>query len=137
MNFLIQDIRIGLRSLLKNPGFTVIAILTLALGIGANTAIFSIINTFLFQPLPVENPDQLVVLANKDKHMEFPHGLSYVDYMDFREKTDIFSDLSIYTPFPMSISGEGRAVRTWGMVISGSYFPMLGVIPGIGIASFQ
>ena len=127
MNFLIQDIRIGLRTLLKSPGFTGIVILTLALGIGANTAIFSFLNALLFRPLAVENPDQVVVLTNSDKHMEFPHGLSYVDFMDYRDQNDVLSGIAIYTPMPVSVAGEGRTVRTWGMTVSGGYFPLLGV----------
>src|SRR5260370_26833593 len=80
---MLEDIQFGLRSLRKSPGFTVAVILTLGLGIGLNTAIYSIFNGFL-RPLPVKDPKQLVVLSARDKHAEFPHGLSYSDYRDYR-----------------------------------------------------
>ncbi|MCZ6836169.1 MAG: ABC transporter permease, partial [Planctomycetota bacterium] len=127
MNMFLQDIRYGIRTLLQKPGFTATAVLTLALGIGANTAIFSIVNSILFKPLPtVRNPDELVVLANRDDHMEFPHGLSYVDFLDYKEQCDELEALAIYTPFPISISGEGRAERTWAICASGDYFSLYG-----------
>src|SRR5262249_27847968 len=75
-----QDLRYSARSLRKSVGFTCVVILTLGFGIGANTAIYSIINAFIFRPLPVRDPEQLVVLAARDKHSDVPHGLSYPDW---------------------------------------------------------
>ena len=62
----------------------------------------------------VENPEEILVLANRDSHMDFPHGLSYLDYKDYREQNDVLQDLAIYTPLPIGISGQGHALRTWG-----------------------
>src|SRR5260370_42518884 len=87
---MLEDIQFGLRSLRKSPGFTGAVILTLGLGIGLNTAIYSIINGFL-RPLPVKDPKQVVVLAARDKHAEFPHGVSYPAYRDYRGLSGGFS----------------------------------------------
>jgi len=127
MNAFWQDIRYGCRTLLKKPAFTITAALTLALGIGANSAIFSIINAMMFRPLPaVRQPGNIVVLANRDKHMEFPHGLSYLDYLDYRAQNDVLEELAIYTPLPISVSGQGHVERTWALFVSGGYFPLFG-----------
>src|SRR5262244_406494 len=79
MGALLQDIQYSVRSLRKSPGLTCVVILTLGLGIGFNTAIYSVVNAFLLRPLPVQDPGQLVVLAARDKHTEVPHGMSFAD----------------------------------------------------------
>ncbi len=122
-----QDLRYGLRMLLKKPGFALIAVITLALGIGVNTAIFSAVNAYLFKPLPVREPDQLVVLANRDQHSELPHGTSYLNYLDIRNQRDVFTDAIAYIPDIVSISIDGHAERSMIELVSGNYFAMLGV----------
>jgi hypothetical protein len=90
-----QDVRYGARLLLKNPGFAVIAVLTLALGIGANTALFSIVNGVLLSPLPYQQPERLVALYTS--RMEFERGsISYPNFLDWRRETSTFSDLAAY-----------------------------------------
>jgi putative ABC transport system permease protein len=134
MNSLWQDIRYNLRSLSKNPGFSIVVIVTLALGIGFNTAIYSIINAFLFRPLAVRDPGRLVVLATRDHHAEVPHGLSYRDYQDYRRLTRVFSDVLARREFPFAASWkrEHQTERIWISPVSTNYFEMLGVPPALG-----
>ena len=132
METIIQDVRDGIRSLLKRPSYTAIALVTLALGIGANTAIFSLISTVLLRPLPVRHPEQLV-----EVYGTFHHGAdytiqSYLNYKDYRDRNDVFSGLMAYRFAPMSISHENRNERVWGYLVSGNYFDTLGVQPFLG-----
>src|SRR5882672_12310218 len=132
METLIKDIRYGVRSLGKRPAFTIIAVVTLALGIGANTAIFSLVNTVLLRPLPVPHPEQLV-----EVYGTFHNGAdytiqSYLNYKDYRDRNDAFSGLVAYRFAPMSLSHEDRNERVWGYLVSGNYFETLGVQPFLG-----
>ncbi|HEY2971158.1 MAG TPA: ABC transporter permease, partial [Pyrinomonadaceae bacterium] len=132
MHSLIRDIRYAFRNFLKRPGFTAIAVVTLALGIGANTAIFSLVNTVLLRPLPVPHPEQLI-----EVYGTFHNGAdytiqSYLNYKDYRDRNEVFSGLLAYRFAPMSISYESRNERVWGYLVSGNYFEVLGVQPFLG-----
>ncbi len=132
MESVIKDIRYGFRNLIKRPGFTLIAIITLALGIGANTAIFSLISTVLLRPLPVSHPEQIVEVYGT-RHQGADYTLqSYLNYKDYRERNNVFSGLSTYRFAPMSVSHDGRNERVWGFEVSGNYFDMLGIRPHLG-----
>lgn len=131
MTTLWQDLRYGLRMLRKTPGFTAIAILSLALGIGANTAIFSLVNTALLRPLPVEKPEQLVGLNNTAGERLFP-AFSYPNYKDFESRNQVFSGMIAYRFAPLSLSHDGINERLWGYIVSGNYFEVLGVRAGLG-----
>ena len=126
-----QDLRYAVRMLAKNPGFTVIAVLTLGLGLGANTAIFSLINTVLLRPLPVERPDRLVTLNNATDQRMFP-AFSYPNYKDFRDRNDVFSGLMGYHFAQLSLSHDGVNERLWGYLVTGNYFETLGVKAALG-----
>ncbi len=126
-----QDLRYGLRLLLRNPGFAVIAVITLALGTGANTAVFSLINTVMLRPLPVEKPEQLVALNNTAEHRAFP-TFSYPNYQDFRDRNAVLSGLIAYRFAPLSLSHDGVNERLWGYLVSGNYFELLGVEAALG-----
>jgi len=128
---LLQDLPYASRMLRKNPGFTVVAVLSLALGIGANTAIFSMINTVLLRPLPVAKPEQLVALNNTSDNRTFP-SFSYPNYKDLRDRNDAFSDLIAYRFTPLSLSHDGINERLWGFEVSGNYFAALGVNAALG-----
>jgi macrolide transport system ATP-binding/permease protein len=123
---MIQDLRYGVRMLLKRPGFTLVAVLSLALGIGANTAIFSLINTLLLRPLPIQQPGQLVALNNAGGNQMFSN-FSYLNYQDLRDRNEVFSDLIAYRILPLSLSHDGVNERRWGYEVSGNYFAALGV----------
>lgn len=122
-----NDLRYAFRMLLKSPGFTLIAMLALGLGIGANTAIFSVFNGVLWRPLPVKDPQQLVILASKTSGFDFPLNLSYPDFQDYRQLKTVFSDLVAYSPTPVNFGSEGRPERAWSEMVSGNYFSMLGI----------
>src|SRR5215813_4852972 len=122
----LKDMRYALRMLVKSPAFTLIAILALGLGIGANTAIFSVFNGILWRPLPVKHPQDLVVVATKGTIGDFPFNLSYPDFLDYRELKNAFADLIAYAPSPVSLGAEGRPERAWAELVSGNYFSMLG-----------
>src|SRR5215470_10069281 len=122
-----KDMRYGALALMKRPGFTIVSVLTLALGIGANTALFSVVNAYLFKPLPVKEPDRLVVLASKDQRSEAPHGTSYLNYADIRNQRDVFTDVIAYVPDIVSLNVDGEAERGMIELVSGNYFSMLGV----------
>src|SRR5215208_4529386 len=128
---LVKDLRYGLRRLARSPGFTFVAVLSLALGIGANTAIFSLLNTALLRPLPVERPEQIVSLVNAVGG-SFP-TVSYPNYKDLRDRGgEVFDGLYAYRFAPLSVSHEGVSERLWGNVVTGNYFPVLGVDAALG-----
>src|SRR5215467_7391000 len=108
-----KDLRYAFRTLLKSPGFTLIAVLALGLGIGANTAIFSLFNGMLWRPLPVQNAKNLVILATRSKAFQFPSNLSYADFQDYRQLKGVFSDLVCYTPSAVNLGAQGRPERAW------------------------
>jgi predicted permease len=132
MEAILQDLRFAVRSLGKNPGFSIVAVLTLTLGIGANSAMFSIASGFLWAPLPVERPAGLVNVFSYLKipriYLDFP----YADFQDLRERKDVFSDAVAYYPYPFGLSENGQNERTWGEIVSGNYFTSLGVRPARG-----
>jgi len=133
MNILLQDLRYGLRRLARSPAFTAVAILSLGLGIGANTAIFSLVNTVLLRPFPVAASEQLValhVLGKKDGVLAF----SYPNYVDFRDRNQVLSGLVVTRFAPMSLSRDGNNERVWGYLVSGNYFDVLGVKAALGFA---
>ena len=132
MQRLVQDLRYGARMLLKRPGLTVIAVVTLALGIGANTAIFSLVNTVLLRPLPVDRPEQLVSLNSASATGEVFPTFSYPNYRDFRDRNDVLEGLLSYRFSPISLSNNGVNERMWAYLVSGNYFDVLGVKPAIG-----
>ena len=132
MESLIKDIRYGLRNLIKRPGFTAVAVITLALGIGANTAIFSLISTVLLRPLPVAHAEQLVEVYGTTHHGADYTLQSYLNYKDYRDRNNVFSGLMSYRFAPMSMSHEGRNERVWGFLVSGNYFDTLGIHPFLG-----
>ncbi len=126
MNQLLLDLRLAVRRLRLNPGFTLIAVLTLALGIGANTAIFSAINAVLLRPLPVERSSELVSV-NQFIGSESVPAISYPDYRDFRDRNNVFSGLITYRFSPVSLGLPGDSQRVWAYLVSGNYFQVLGV----------
>jgi predicted permease len=139
MQTLIQDLRYGARMLLKNPGFTLIAVLILALGIGANTAIFSLTDQILLRLLPVERPQELVVLRSpgpKTGHVssdgDSSASFSYPMYKDLRDRNNAFSGLLARHYVPLSVAGGGQTERAHGELVSGNYFDVLGVRPALG-----
>ncbi len=132
MRNLIQDLRYGLRMLRKDPGFTAIAILTLALGIGANSTIFSWINSTLLNPLPgVSKTSDLYALTSGGT-AESPHVFSYPDFVDLRNRTQSFSGMLASSIYPMDLTGDGNPERTWGTLVSANYFDVLNVRPILG-----
>ena len=132
MGNLLQDLRYGARMLLKRPGLTAIAVATLALGIGANTAIFSLVNTALLRPLPVDRPEQLVSLNTAALTGEAFPTLSYPNYRDYRDRNEVLDGVLCYRFSPISLSNNGVNERLWGYLVSGNYFDLLGVKPALG-----
>lgn len=131
MTTLVRDFRYGLRSLLNAPGFTVIAILTLALGIGANSTIFSWINSTLLNPIPgVAHTSQYVELTAGPAGDDAP--LSYPDYEDLRDRNHTLSSLIVYSLWSVDITGSAKPERVWAMFSSANYFDALGVYPILG-----
>ncbi|HXJ96462.1 MAG TPA: ABC transporter permease [Terriglobia bacterium] len=129
---LFQDIGYGVRMLRKDAGFTVVAILTLALGIGANTAIFSLGNVFMFRPLPVEDADRLAVVAVQYKADADPEQLSYPDYLDYRKQADVFTDMTFYDLNLAGLGYRGHADRIIMAYVPSNFFTMLGIRPALG-----
>ena len=122
-----NDLRYALRMLLKSPGYTAVAVLALGLGIGANTSIFSVFNGMLWRPLPVKDPQNLVLVAMKSRNVDFPLNLSYPDFEDYRQLKTVFSDMALYAPSPVNFGVDGHPERAWIELVSGNYFSMLGL----------
>ena len=134
---MIRDIRYAIRSLLKRPGFTAIAVITLALGVGANTAVFSVINALLLRPLPAERPDELFAVSRGDGAAP---TASYPDYLYYRDQNQVFSGLAAAASAPLNFGGRdsGGDNQSGGVIlgeiVSGNYFATLGVNAELGRA---
>ena len=134
MENLFRDIRYGFRSLLKRPGFTAIALIALALGIGANTAIFSLVNAVLLRPLPFAEPDRLVWMWGNIRNGGNRASVAPLDFLDFREQNSTFEHFaaSFSVPRPLNLTGTGEPERLTGAAVTGNYFQALGVQPALG-----
>jgi predicted permease len=129
----VQDVRFGLRMLRKSPGFTVVAVLTLALGIGANTAIFGVVDSFLLRPLPVADPLQITILDSPQKQGFALPLFSIPDYRDLRDQTtDVFSGVFGYVSGFDGLSVNGKAERIRTCYVSENFFSTLGIKPALG-----
>ncbi len=128
----LQDIRYGARMLRKDASFTVVAVLTLALGIGANTAIFSLGNVFLFRPLPVKDADRLTVVAVQYRADADPQQLSYPDYLDYRKQNGVFTDMTFYDLNLAGLGYRGHADRIVIAYVPSNFFTLLGIRPALG-----
>jgi putative ABC transport system permease protein len=132
---LLKDLRYSVRTLVRNPGFTAIAVLTLALGIGANTAIFTLLDQVLLRLLPVKNPQQLVLLTMRGRHYGNNWGgnaISYPMFRDFQDHNEVFSSMFCRFPSAGSLTVDGRSERVAVELVSGTYFSTLGVSPALG-----
>ena len=135
---LLQDLRYALRMLVKQPAFTFIVIITFALGIGANTAVFSVLNAVLLRPLPFHEPQNLVALGEYDTREKADPGteinsISYLDYVDWRDRNEVFERIAVYTNQSVSTFTDGnQATHIQGEAVSADLFPLLGVQPALG-----
>ena len=128
MNHLWQDVRYGFRMLLRKPGFTAAAVVVLAVGIGANSAVFSLVNAFLLKPLHVQNPEELRGLYSRDsKHPDTYRGFSYPNYVDIRDNNRIFSSLAAINLALVGVQEGDTTRRSFAAIVSSNYFSMLGV----------
>ena len=133
MSALLQDLRFGLRMLAKNPSFTAVAVVTLALGIGANTAIFSVVNAVLLKPLPYPDPDRLAVIWVTEP--SGPGGLfpdTGPDFRDWQEQNHVFEGISAVTIAGATLTGSGEPLQLNGLSVSPNAFQILGVQPQVG-----
>jgi hypothetical protein len=131
VNPLLQDIRYALRMLVKSPGFTAVIVATLALGIGANTALFSVVNGVLLNPLPYPDSAQLVAIYQKDPAMD-QAPVSYLNFLDWQRASQSFSSMAIYRHEDYNLTGSAPAERVNGLMVSASFLATLGIHPSLG-----
>jgi putative ABC transport system permease protein len=130
-----QDVRYGLRVLLKNPGFTAVAVIALALGIGANSAIFSVVNTVLLRPLPFKDPERLVMVWEDSSKSGYPRDTpAAANYVDWRDQNRVFEGMAAIADQSFNLTGAGEPERLGGRLVSASIFGLLGVEPLLGRA---
>jgi Acidobacterial duplicated orphan permease len=128
-----QDLRYGLRMLLKNPGFTIIAVIALALGIGANSAIFTVVNAVLLRPLPYKNPERLVMVWEDNSKQGFPRDTpAAANYVDWRDQNHVFERMAATVEISFNLTGAAEPERIDGQRVSASLFQLLGVEPQLG-----
>ena len=127
-----QDIRYALRWLRRSPGFAAVAILSIGLGVGVNTAMFSLVDTLLFKPLPVRDPASLVDVFTSSTDGDEYATSSYPDYLDLAAQNTVFAEMTAYSPIfaPLALGERSRLVM--GQIVTGNHFSMLGVQPQIG-----
>src|SRR5437016_4571288 len=131
MQTLLQDLLFGARMLRKNPSFTLIAVLTLALGIGANTAIFSVVNAVLLRALPYPQPERLLVLTEKTRAGQ-RLSIAYPNFQDWREQAKSFMEMAGYRIALYNLTGVDKPARLQARTVSWNFFRMLGVQPQLG-----
>jgi macrolide transport system ATP-binding/permease protein len=129
---LIRDIRYAIRGLRRSPGFTLVAVATLALGIGVNATIFSMVSTVLFRPLPVEHPGELVNVYGHSETSSSHDAISYPNYLDYREQSETLDGVVAHTNFFANLSIDGSAELVVGEIVSDNFFQVLGVQPQFG-----
>ena len=133
MDTLLQDLRYAARALVKTPGFTLAAILSLALGIGANTAIFTVVNAVLLKPLPFPEPERLVQVWESRPDRGYSRNvLNSQNFLDWRERTRSFEDMAAIGGTTASVTGAGDPVAVDALMVSPSYFKILPAGPGLG-----
>jgi putative ABC transport system permease protein len=133
METLLQDLKYGIRMLVKNPGFTAIAVIALALGIGATTAIFSVVNAVLLKPLPFVEPGRLLMVYETNLQRGFNRGtMSYPNFADVRDQNQVFEKMSSYHSGDFILTGRGEPLRLQGAVVNADLFPLLGVKASLG-----
>jgi len=130
----IQDARYALRTLVRTPGFTAVAVISLALGIGVNTAVFSVINAVVLQPWPITDPASVIaVYTSEEGNDQIDYApASYPDYVDYRERNETFSGVAAYAMRPMTLGDAGQSDLILGEIVSGNYFEVMGVRPALG-----
>ena len=131
MNSILQDLKYSIRTLAKSPGFTAVAILTLALGIGANTAIFSVVNAVLLRPLPFKNPAQLVLMRETYKQVGNV-SVSYPDFLDWRQQSHSFAAMAVINNVGFNLSGVTQPENIGGYAVSPNFLALVGVRPVLG-----
>jgi putative ABC transport system permease protein len=130
-----NDIRFGFRLLRKSPGFALVAMLTLALGIGANTTVFSAVDAVLLRPLPYHQPDRLALVNETVMNSGNDYiGVAAQEYLDYRDQNQAFSNVAAFETAGFNLTGEGQPLRVQAATISASAFPTLGVSPIMGRA---
>ena len=135
MNRLLQDIRYGVRMLVKNRGFAAVALLALTLGIGINTAVFSVVNAVLVRPLPYPNPSQLAVIWGvNERDGKDRQSISYRDFEDFRDQTQTLAQVAAYDQAGIILTEGEEPEAIDGVFATSELFPLLGVSPAIGRA---
>src|SRR5215472_10622978 len=138
MEYFWQDVRHGARMLLKSPGFSVVAVLSLALGIGANTTIFTVVNAVLLHPLPIKDISQVVELDTIDSktHVGFANatkiGLSFHNFQDYQKQNEVLSGVACIVPTALTWSGGAEPLQITGQLVTANYFDVLGLQPAAG-----
>src|SRR4051812_22233637 len=133
MTTLLQDLRYGVRMLWSRPGFTLVAVLTLALGIGANTAIFSLVNAVLLKPLPFPDAERLVMVWEDASSIGFPKNTpAPANYVDWKTQTNSFEDMAAISTVSYNLTGAGEPQKLNGQAVTSNIFRMLGAAPALG-----
>src|SRR2546423_13294933 len=133
METLLKDIRYGVRGLVKRPAFTVVALATLALGIGANTAIFSVVNAVLLRPLPFKDPEQLVMVWEDATFAGFPRNTpAPANYVDWKAQNQVFEGMAALDERSFNLTGDGEAEKIEAYGVTANFFPLLGIKPALG-----
>src|SRR5437868_7602288 len=131
---MMTDLRFAFRMLIKTPGFSVVAFLAIALGLGVNTSIFGIVNTLLLKQLPIGHSDQVVQIYTMDPHLQGRSPNAYLNFVDYAKQNTVFSSMAAYTFAPMGMTRSNETINVLGQLVSGNYFDLLEVRPALGRA---
>src|ERR1700737_2269946 len=129
---MLTDLRFALRMLIKSPGFSIVAFLAIALGLGVYTTIFGVVNTLLLRPLPVGHSDKVVQVYTTDSHITGKQPNTYLNFEDYRKQNSVFSEMAGYTFAGMGMTRGAETLNVGGLMVSGNYFDLLQVRPVFG-----